>query len=70
MPTFPVDGLKHMLMIQKMSYRIWDWDVVITYAGFHVLLFSNLQTEITLSAIEAECIALILVMRKLLFLWH
>ena len=57
MPTLPVDGLNQMFIMHKFSCCLQD-------AAVPVLWCSKLQTEITLSTTEAEYIALIQAMRK------
>ena len=56
MPTFPVDGLKNIPIMQK---NMLHTGYVIRYAGCPVLLCSKLQIEITWSRTESEYIELI-----------
>ena len=64
MPTFPVDGIKKMPIMHKISCHVRG--NVITYAVCPVLFCSKLQTEISLSTIEAGYIALSQAMRKVI----
>ena len=57
MPTLPVGGIKQIMIMQKNVMLRTGY--VITYAGCKLLWCSKLQTEIALSAAEAEYIALI-----------